>query len=139
MEPNAQHQHESDATNRRARQRPAPQAPGIERGLSGKPGHDALLKSVRHARVRRLISGGGNQFSMQFRQVHKPSLCQTPTAAQGLHILLFGQSGQILFHFRAGAEGADFDQGDGPAGQLRDFLDRTLLNFQQSNDEPGGG
>ena len=64
---------------------------------------------------------------------------QTFRSASRLQILVFGQSGQTLFHFRPGSKSANFDQRHGPAGQIRDFLDRPVFNFQQGDDQPGSG
>ena len=38
---------------------------------------------------------------------------------------------------RPGAERADFDHGNRPAGQGGDFFHRAVLDFQQRNDQPG--
>src|SRR5262249_11320502 len=61
---------------------------------------------------------------------------QAPRGAAGLQILLFGDSRQNFPHFRPGAEGAHLHQRHRPSGQLRDFLNGTVFDFQECDNQP---
>src|SRR5437016_9798656 len=82
-----------------------------------------------------LARAAATSFCFNFNRSIKQLLLQTQPNPTWLQVLLLSQLGQTFSHFRTGPKSADFDQGHRPPGKLRDFFDRTILDFQQGDDQ----
>jgi hypothetical protein len=68
---------------------------------------------------------------------YDPLFFQTSPGWGRLQILLFGNPGQHLPHFGAGAKRPYFNQCGRPARQFRDLFHRPVLDFEQGDHQAG--
>lgn len=111
--------------------------PGIGGGPVGQPGHDAMVEGVGDV-VRGGFggAGGGDEFLAEEFGIHRTFMwVRRPGLSLGLQILSRLEPRQSFAHGGAGAEGADFDEGDGPAGEVMDFLDGAFFDFKELDNE----
>src|SRR5947207_3742124 len=72
--PNAEEQSDGEARGDGLPERPVPDRDEVEGRLPGESGHDAFFKGVGHIRAWLMRSGGGEQFLVEFGEVHSRSI-----------------------------------------------------------------